>query len=90
MKHKALLKGMLAAFLVTAAVSGTAGKMPVLAAENTQEEIQAYQAEEAQETFDSLVNHNGGLSNVHFVPENEKTVQASVQSEDWKTQLTQK
>ena len=47
MKHKALLKGMLAAFLVTAAVSGTAGKMPVLAAENTQEEIQAYQAEQA-------------------------------------------
>ena len=90
MKHKALLKGMLAAFLVTAAVSGTAGKMPVLAAEDTQGEIQAYQAEEAQETFDSLVNHNGGLSNVHFLPENEKTVQASVQSEDWKTQLTQK
>lgn len=90
MKHKALLKGMLAAFLVTAAVSGTAGKMPVLAAEDTQGEIQAYQADEAQETFDSLVNHNGGLSNVHFLPENEKTVQASVQSEDWKTQLTQK
>ena len=93
MKHKALWKGMLAAFLITAAFSWIPGQTTAVAAQDIPEEDQVYQAEVTEEQiqeWNSLVNHNGGLQDVHFLPENEQLTMAAAQSGNWKAELTQR